>query len=118
VRIKWVTGLACSLALLLDLARFCPLKTGAYLWAVVSGAASCVAASRTSFTDGDLGGSPRSRQLRNPGVRSDLVDPGHAMVELHSNFTIDGSKTIVDGVYPTNHAEHVTVEITPGFNDW
>ena len=31
---------------------------------------------------------------------SDLVDPGHTMVELHSNFTIDGSKTIVDGVYP------------------
>jgi hypothetical protein len=30
----------------------------------------------------------------------DLVDPGHTMVELHSNFTIDGSKTIVDGVYP------------------
>ena len=37
---------------------------------------------------------------------SDLVDPGHTMVELHSNFTIDGSKMIVDGVYPTNHAEH------------
>jgi hypothetical protein len=49
---------------------------------------------------------------------SDLVDPGHTMVELHSNFTIDGSKTVVDGVYPTNHAEHETVEITHGFNDW
>jgi hypothetical protein len=49
---------------------------------------------------------------------SDLVDPGHTMVELHSNFTIDGSKTIVDGVYPTNHAQHETVEITHGFNDW
>ena len=49
---------------------------------------------------------------------SDLVDPGHTMVELHSNFTIDGSKTIVHGVYPTNHAEHETVEITHGFNDW
>ena len=49
---------------------------------------------------------------------SDLVDPGHTMVELHSNFTIDGSKTIVDGVDPTNHAEHETVEITHGFNDW
>jgi hypothetical protein len=40
------------------------------------------------------------------------------MVELHSNFTIDGSKMVVDGVYPTNHAEHETVEITHGFNDW
>jgi hypothetical protein len=49
---------------------------------------------------------------------ADLVDPGHTMVELHSNFTIDGSKTVVDGVYPTNHAEHETVEITHGFNDW
>ena len=48
---------------------------------------------------------------------SDLVDPRNTMVELHSNFTIDGSKTIVDGVYPTNHAEHETVEITHGFND-
>ena len=48
----------------------------------------------------------------------DLVDPGHTMVELHSNFTIDGSKETSDGVYPTNHAEHETVEITHGFNDW
>ena len=40
---------------------------------------------------------------------SDVVDPGHTMVELHSDFTIDGSKTVVDGVYPTNHAEHETV---------
>ena len=35
---------------------------------------------------------------------SDLVDAGHTMVELHSNFTMDGSKAIADGVYPTNHA--------------
>lgn len=48
----------------------------------------------------------------------DLVDPGHTMVELHSNFTIDGSKKIIDGIYPTNQAEHETVEITHGFNDW
>jgi hypothetical protein len=49
---------------------------------------------------------------------SDLVDPGHTMFELHSNLTIDGTKTIVDGVYPTNHAEHETIEITHGFTDW
>src|SRR5580700_8025621 len=49
---------------------------------------------------------------------SDLVDPRHTMVELHSNFTIDGSKTMVNGVYPTNHAEHETVEITHVFSDW
>ena len=48
----------------------------------------------------------------------DTVEPHHTMVELHSNFTIDGSKTVVDGVLPTNHAEHETIEITHGFTDW
>ena len=48
----------------------------------------------------------------------DTVDPGHTMVELHSNFTIDESKKITDGLYPTNHAEHETIEITHGFTDW
>ena len=46
---------------------------------------------------------------------SELVDPGHTMVELHSNFTIDGSKTFDNGLYPTNHAVHETIEITHGF---
>jgi hypothetical protein len=49
---------------------------------------------------------------------SDLVAPSITMVELHSNFTAIGSKGIVDGVLPTNQAEHETVEITHGFNDW
>jgi len=49
---------------------------------------------------------------------AETVDPGHTMVELHSNFTIDGSKTMIDGVYPTNHMEHETIEITHGFTDW
>jgi hypothetical protein len=49
---------------------------------------------------------------------SDTVAPGHTMFELHSNFTIDGSKTMVDGLFPTNHAEHETLEITHGFTDW
>jgi len=48
----------------------------------------------------------------------DMVAPAHTMVELHSNFTVDGSKTVVDGVLPSNHAEHETVEITQGFTDW
>ena len=48
----------------------------------------------------------------------DTIPPGHTMVELHSNFTVDGSKTVVNGVLPTNHAEHETVEITQGFTDW
>ncbi|MDE3195166.1 MAG: hypothetical protein KGN84_02400 [Acidobacteriota bacterium] len=49
---------------------------------------------------------------------SDTVEPGATMVELHSNFTVDGSKTIVDGMIPTNHALHETVEITHGWNSW
>lgn len=49
---------------------------------------------------------------------SELVAPGTTMFELHSNFTVDGSKTVENGVLPTNHAEHETVEITHGFNDW
>ena len=49
---------------------------------------------------------------------SDLVDPGHTMVELHSNFTFQGSKAPVDGLYPTNHQLHETIEITHGFSDW
>ena len=49
---------------------------------------------------------------------SDLVDPGATMVELHSNFTFEGVKAVVDGMYPTSHQLHETVEITHGFNDW
>jgi hypothetical protein len=49
---------------------------------------------------------------------SDMVAPAHTMFELHSNFTIDGSKAVVGGVLPTNHAMHETVEITHGFTDW
>jgi hypothetical protein len=49
---------------------------------------------------------------------SETVAPRTTMVELHSNYTIDGSKQVIDGVQPTNHAWHETVEITHGFNAW
>jgi hypothetical protein len=49
---------------------------------------------------------------------ADQVEPHNTMVELHSNFTIVGSKTSQDGVLPTNHVEHETIEITHGFTDW
>ena len=49
---------------------------------------------------------------------SDLVKPGDTMLELHSNFTAQGFKTVIDGVLPDNHAEHETVEITHGWNEW
>ena len=48
----------------------------------------------------------------------ELVPPRTTMVELHSNFTVNGTKTVVDGIQPTNHAEHETLEITQGFTDW
>src|SRR5215471_11239063 len=48
----------------------------------------------------------------------DTVPPRTTMLELHSNFTAEGSKTKIDGVLPTNHAMHETVEITQGFNEW
>jgi hypothetical protein len=49
---------------------------------------------------------------------ADTVPPGSTMVELHSNYTADGQKYFIDGVDPTNHAEHETVEITQGLNSW
>ena len=49
---------------------------------------------------------------------SDLVSPGVTMVELHSNFTASGAKGVVDGVLPTNHAVHETLEVTHGWNEW
>jgi hypothetical protein len=49
---------------------------------------------------------------------SDTVPTRSTMVEIHSNFTVDGSKTVQDGVLPTNHAEHETLELTQGINDW
>jgi len=49
---------------------------------------------------------------------ADTVEAHHTMVELHSNFTFQGSKESVDGVLPTEHAWHETIEITHGFNSW
>jgi len=49
---------------------------------------------------------------------AETVPPETLMLELHSNFTVDGAKFPADGVYPTNHQEHETVELTEGLNDW
>jgi hypothetical protein len=49
---------------------------------------------------------------------SDTVAPRTTMVELHSNFTADGQRNVVDGMEPTHHAEHETIEITQGVNKW
>jgi hypothetical protein len=64
------------------------------------------------------------RQLHSQGnyeiqvYGADTVPPHSTMVELHSNFTADGQKHFIDGVDPTNHAEHETIEITQGINNW
>ena len=49
---------------------------------------------------------------------SETLAPGRTMVELHSNFTFSGQKNVVDGMYPTEHALHETLEITQGINRW
>jgi hypothetical protein len=50
---------------------------------------------------------------------SETVEKGSTMVELHSNFTADGSKTVSeDGELPTNHVVHETIEITHGWTPW
>jgi hypothetical protein len=49
---------------------------------------------------------------------AEMVPPGRTMVELHSNFTFEGSKVPVDGVRPDEHALHETIEITQGITSW
>jgi hypothetical protein len=49
---------------------------------------------------------------------ADTVEPRSTMVEFHTNFTANGSKVSTDGLNPTNHALHETIEITQGFNSW
>ena len=49
---------------------------------------------------------------------AETVPRGATMVELHSNFTFQGSKSVIDGERPTQHQLHETVEITHGFNEW
>ena len=49
---------------------------------------------------------------------ADTETPKSTMVELHSNFTSSGQKHLIDGVYPTNHQQHETLEITQGINNW
>jgi hypothetical protein len=49
---------------------------------------------------------------------SETVPVGRTMVELHSNYTIQGERDTVNGVLPSNHAFHETLEITHGFTPW
>jgi hypothetical protein len=49
---------------------------------------------------------------------SPTVKPGITMVEWHNNFTISGSKTVDEGVRPTEHQWHETIETTHGFTPY
>jgi hypothetical protein len=49
---------------------------------------------------------------------SETVPAGQTMVELHSNFTLQGERQVVDGVFPSYHAVHETLEITYGITPW
>jgi hypothetical protein len=49
---------------------------------------------------------------------SEATPKNVAMVEIHSNFTVDGQRTVVNGVLPSNHAMHETLEITQGWTNW
>lgn len=49
---------------------------------------------------------------------SEMDPPGTTTLELHSNFTAQGRQTARDGVVPTNHAMHETLEVSHSFADW
>jgi len=48
---------------------------------------------------------------------SPTMAKGNTIVELHSNFTFNGEKNIVDGVNPSYHSLHETLEITHGITE-
>jgi hypothetical protein len=49
---------------------------------------------------------------------SETMTPKTLLVELHSNFTVEGSTTTQFGMLPTQHQQHETVELTQGINEW
>ncbi len=49
---------------------------------------------------------------------SQTMQEGATMFELHSNYTFGGNEYVNEGVLPTHHVIHETIEITHGFNDW
>ena len=49
---------------------------------------------------------------------SDTVEPHSTMVEFHTNYAVQGEKISQNGLQPTNHAVHETIEITHGWNSW
>ena len=76
-------------------------------WALLLGA--CLFAVSSSWAQGNY-------EIQVYGAATQ--EPKSIMVELHSNFTSVGERRIIDGVYPTNHQQHETLELTQGINNW
>jgi hypothetical protein len=49
---------------------------------------------------------------------SQTMAPKTLLIEMHSNFTVDGSTTVQFGMLPTQRQEHETIELTEGINEW
>jgi hypothetical protein len=49
---------------------------------------------------------------------SETMVPGTLLIELHSNYTVQGSTASQYGMLPTQGQEHETVEFTQGINPW
>ncbi len=49
---------------------------------------------------------------------SETIPPKVLLVELHSNYTVEGSTTVQYGMLPTQGQEHETIELTQGLNKW
>lgn len=77
------------------------------LWVVVSAAQALVPA--TAAAQGNF-------EIQVYG--SETVAPGTTMFELHSNSAIRGTTRTEDGIRPTQHAVHETLEITHGWTPW
>ena len=78
-------------------------------WAVIALVVVCLMATARAHAQGNY-------EIQVYGAPT--VEPKTTMVELHSNFTAEGQTQTIDGVYPTNHQQHETLEITQGLNDW
>lgn len=49
---------------------------------------------------------------------STTMPKGKTMLELHSNYTLNGSTMAAGPELPTNHVVHETIEITHGWTPW
>jgi hypothetical protein len=49
---------------------------------------------------------------------SETMAPRRTMLEFHTNWTADGNRFATEGVAPSHHALHETLELTHGFNEW